>query len=93
VGELRLSSDSLLAAVQMAESGVGVLLAPFPLMTSLVSAGQFEVLVAHFLSIDRPDFHLLYRRRDAGGDKIKAIKSWLTAVISDMESKATAAGL
>lgn len=93
VGELRLSSDSLLAAVQMAESGMGVLLAPFPLMTSLISAGQLEVLVPQFLLVDRPDFHLLYRRRDAGSAKIRAIRSWLALVIADMKSRADAAGL
>lgn len=93
VGELRISSDGLLAAVQMAESGMGVLLAPFPLMTSLISAGQLEVLVPQFLSIDRPDFHLLYRRRDAGSAKINAIKSWLAIVIADMKSRASVAGL
>ena len=93
VGELRLSSDSLLAAVQMAESGVGVLLAPFPLMTALVSTGHLDVLVPQLLPIDRPDFHLVYRRRDAGSTKIKAIRSWLGVVIADMETKAAAAGL
>jgi LysR family glycine cleavage system transcriptional activator len=93
VGELRLSSDSLLAAVQMAESGVGVLLAPFPLLTALVSTGHLEVLVPQLLRIDRPDFHLVYRRRDAGSTKIKAIRSWLTVVIADMETKAAAVGL
>ena len=93
VGELRLSSDSLLAAVQMAESGAGVLLAPFPLTLSLVSAGRLEVIVRHFLTIDRPDFHLLYRRRDAGSAKIRAIRSWLSDVTTDMESKAAATGL
>jgi LysR family transcriptional regulator, glycine cleavage system transcriptional activator len=93
VRELRLSSDSLLAAVQMAESGVGVLLAPFPLMTALVSAGHLEVLVPQLLPIDRPDFHLLYRHCDAGSAKIKAIRSWLTTVSADMESKANAAHL
>jgi len=93
VGELRLSSDSLLAALQMAESGVGVLLAPFPLMTALISTGHLEVLVPQLLRIDRPDFHLVYRRRDAGSTKIKAIRSWLTVVIADMETKAAAVGL
>jgi LysR family transcriptional regulator, glycine cleavage system transcriptional activator len=93
VGELRLSSDSLLAAVQMAESGVGVILAPFPLLTSLVSAGRLEILVRECLTTDRPDFHLLYRRRDAGSPKIKAIRSWLNHVVANMESRANAAGL
>jgi LysR family transcriptional regulator, glycine cleavage system transcriptional activator len=93
VGELRLSSDSLLAAVQMAESGVGVILAPFPLLTSLVSAGRLDILVRDYLTADRPDFHLLYRRRDAGNPKIKAIRSWLNLVVANMESKASAAGL
>jgi LysR family glycine cleavage system transcriptional activator len=93
VSELRLSSDSLLAAVQMAEAGVGVILAPFPLLTSLVSTGRLEVLVPDCLTLDRPDFHLLYRRRDAGSTKIRSIRSWLNLVVADMESKARTAGL
>jgi hypothetical protein len=62
-------------------------------MTALVSAGHLEVLVPQLLPIDRPDFHLLYRHCDAGSAKIKAIRSWLTTVSADMESKANAAHL
>jgi LysR family glycine cleavage system transcriptional activator len=93
VGELRLSSDSLLAAIQMAESGVGVLLAPFPLITSLVSSGRLKILFRPLLPIERPDFHLLYRKGDAGSAKIKAVRLWLNGVIAEMEQKAHAIGL
>jgi LysR family glycine cleavage system transcriptional activator len=93
IGELRVSSDSLLGAVQMASSGVGVLLAPFPLMTSLISTGTLEVLTSQSLAIDHPDFYLVYRRRDAKSPKIRAIRSWLNLIVADMTVKADAIGL
>jgi LysR family glycine cleavage system transcriptional activator len=93
VGELRLSSDSLLAAIQMAEAGSGVLLAPFPLITSLVSSGRLKILFRPSLSMERPDFHLVYRKSDVGSAKIKALRLWLTAITNEMEQKAGAKGL
>ena len=93
VGELRLSSDSLLAAIQMAEAGSGVLLAPFPLITSLVSSGRLKILFRPSLPVERPDFHLVYRKGDSGSAKIKALTLWLNGVTAELEQKASASGL
>ncbi len=85
VPPLNLSSDSLLAAIQMAESGVGVLLAPFPLVASATASGRLQALFRPSLLIERPDFYLVYRKADATTDKIKAIRRWLKEVIAELE--------
>src|SRR5882757_2323168 len=87
VGELRLSSDSLLAAIQMAESGVGVLLAPFPLTASVVASGRLKALFRPSLPIEKPDFYLVYRKADATAVKIKAVRKWLKEVIAELEHR------
>jgi LysR family transcriptional regulator, glycine cleavage system transcriptional activator len=63
VPDLVLSSDSLLAALQMAESGVGVVLAPLPLVAPLLSSGRLNVLVKPRNLPEAPDFHLVYRAK------------------------------
>jgi LysR family glycine cleavage system transcriptional activator len=85
--ELSLSSDSLLTAIQMAESGAGVLLAPFPLVASVVASGRLKALFRPPLHIEGPDFYLLYRKRDAGTAKIKAVRKWLREVIAELEQR------
>jgi LysR family glycine cleavage system transcriptional activator len=93
ITDLSLSSDSLLAAIQMAESGVGVLLAPFPLTTALVSTGRLIPLFRPSLPIDRPDFHLLYRKAHANSAEIRALKRWLSEVTAGLERRARAANV
>src|SRR5262249_22388497 len=93
ITDLSLSSDSLLAAIQMAESGVGVLLAPFPLVTALVSTGRLVPLSRPSLPIDRPDFYLLYRRAHANSARIRALKRWLNEVTAGLERSARAANV
>ncbi len=73
--ELSLSSDSLLAAIQMAESGVGVVLAPFPLTASVVAAGRLKTIFRPSLLMEKRDFHLVYRKEDADSAKIRAIRN------------------
>ena len=87
LNELSLSSDSLLAAIQMAESGVGVVLAPFPLAASVVAAGRLKALFRPSLLMDKRDFHLVYRKEDATSAKIKAIRKWLKDVIAELEQR------
>jgi hypothetical protein len=43
--------------------------------------------------MERPDFHLVYRKSDVGSAKIKALRLWLTAITNEMEQKAGAKGL
>lgn len=86
--EPSVTSDSLLAAIQMAESGVGVVLAPFPLAFSVVATGRLRALFPPTLPMDRPDFHLVYRKDDATTDKIKVLRKWLKAVVAELERAA-----
>jgi LysR family glycine cleavage system transcriptional activator len=85
LNELNLSSDSLLAAIQMAEAGVGVVLAPFPLTASVVASGRLKTVFRPSLPMDSPDFHLLYRKGDANTAGIRAVRRWLKDVIAELE--------
>ncbi len=87
LGELSLSSDSLLAAIQMAEAGLGVVLAPFPLAVPVVASGRLDALFRPTVLMDRPDFHLVYRKADAGAAKIKAVRRWLRDIIAGLEER------
>jgi LysR family glycine cleavage system transcriptional activator len=88
--DLMLSSDSLLAALQMAEAGVGVVLAPLPLVAPLVSAKRLAVLPPPRALPEAPDFHLIYRREDAGTARIKSIRRWLKEIVAALERQAAA---
>lgn len=87
VNELSLSSDSLLAAIQMAECGVGAVLAPFPLLAPTVASGRLNVLLPPTVLLEAPDFHLLYRKEDAGTPKIKAVRRWLKEIVAELEHR------
>jgi LysR family glycine cleavage system transcriptional activator len=87
LNELSLSSDSLLAAIQMAESGVGVVLAPFPLTASVVATGRLKTIFRPSLLMENRDFHLVYRKEDANTTKIKTVRKWLKDVIAELEHK------
>ena len=88
--DLMLSSDSLLAALQMAEAGVGAVLAPLPLVAPLVSSGRLTVLLPPRALPEAPDFHLIYRRQDANTARIKSIRRWLKQIVSALERQAAA---
>ncbi|MHC2332912.1 LysR substrate-binding domain-containing protein [Bradyrhizobium sp. USDA 4454] len=85
VPDLVLSSDSLLAALQMAESGVGAVLAPLPLVAPLVSSKRLKMLVKPRTLPEAPDFHLVYRAEDATTARIKSIKRWIEEVAATLE--------
>ncbi|MCA6100497.1 LysR substrate-binding domain-containing protein [Bradyrhizobium australafricanum] len=85
VPDLVLSSDSLLAALQMAESGVGAVLAPLPLVAPLVSSGRLKMLVKPRTLPEAPDFHLVYRTEDATTARIKSIRRWVEEIAATLE--------
>jgi DNA-binding transcriptional LysR family regulator len=91
--DLRLSSDSLLAALQMAESGVGVVLAPLPLVAPLVASGRLAVLLRPRALPEAPDFHLVYRKEEASSTKIKSIRRWLKEIAAALERQAAGCDL
>lgn len=91
--DLVLSSDSLLAALQMAEAGVGAVLAPLPLVAPLVSSRRLTVLLPPRALPEAPDFHLVYRREDASTARIRSIRAWLKEITAALERQATACDL
>ena len=90
VPDLKLSSDSLLAALQMAEAGVGVVLGPLPLVAPLISSGRLKLLLPPRPLPEAPDFHLVYRKGDAGTSRIKSIRRWLKEIVTSLERQAAA---
>ena len=76
-----LISDSLLTGIQMARSGMGVILAPFPLASPMVTSGALSVVkLWGSLQIGLRDFYFTYRKVDASSEKIKAVHKWLKVI-------------
>ena len=89
-----LISDSLLTGIQMARSGMGVILAPFPLASPMVTSGALRVVkLWGSLQIGLRDFYFTYRKVDASSDKIKAVHKWLKVIARDLEAEAATLGI
>jgi LysR family transcriptional regulator, glycine cleavage system transcriptional activator len=91
--DLQLSSDSLLAALQMAEAGVGAVLGPLPLVAPLISSSRLSVLLPPRILPEAPDFHLVYRKEDASTSRIRSIRRWLKEIVAALEHQAAACKL
>lgn len=92
--EPELLGDSLLTAIQMARSGMGVILAPFPLVSSMVTSGALKaVTLWPPMDLGVRDFYFTYRKVDASSDKIKAVHKWLKLVSRDLETEAAILGI
>lgn len=93
--EPQLLSDSLLTGLQMAQSGVGLLIAPFPLVASVTASGALKALTDWPIESSPPerDFYLTYRRVDAGSEKIKAVQKWLKSVVRELDAEAVKFGI
>jgi len=89
-----LVGDSLLTAIQMARSSMGVVLAPFPLIAPLVSSGALT-LIAHWgsKSMALRDFYFTHRKVDGSSEKIKAVHKWLKVVAKALETDARKLGI
>jgi len=89
-----LIGDSLLTAIQMARSSMGVILAPFPLIAPLVGSGALTVMM-HWASKSMAlrDFYFTYRKVDGSSKKIKAVHKWLKLVAKTLENEATKFGV
>jgi LysR family glycine cleavage system transcriptional activator len=89
-----LISDSLLTGIQMARSGMGVILAPFPLASPMVTSGALSaVKLWGSLQMGLRDFYFTYRKVDASSEKIKAIHKWLKVIARDLEAEAATLGI
>lgn len=88
-----LLGDSLLTGIQMARAGVGAILAPFPLVSPLITNGALCTIdLRPPTPLDR-DFYLTYRKIDASSEKIKAIHKWLKVVTAGLEIEAAKLGV
>jgi LysR family glycine cleavage system transcriptional activator len=89
-----LISDSLLTGMQMARSGMGVILAPFPLASPMVTSGALSVVkLWGSLQLGLRDFYFTYRKVDASSEKIKAVHKWLKVIARDLEAEAATLGI
>ena len=89
-----LISDSLLTGIQMARSGMGVILAPFPLASPMVTSGALSVVkLWGSLQIGLRDFYFTYRKVDASSEKIRAVHKWLKVIARDLEAEAATLGI
>lgn len=92
--EPELLGDSLLTGLQMAVSGMGVILAPFPLVSPMITSGALKALaVRPALEMDSRDFYFTYRKVDESSTKIKAVHQWLKLVVRNLESGSARLGI
>ncbi|MCP1968545.1 LysR substrate-binding domain-containing protein [Bradyrhizobium elkanii] len=92
--EPELIADSLLTAIQMARSSMGVILAPFPLVVPLIGSGALTV-IQHWSSksLALRDFYFTHRKLDHSSGKIKAVHKWLKVVAKALEADAAKLGV
>jgi LysR family glycine cleavage system transcriptional activator len=92
--EPELIGDSLLTGIQMARSAMGVILAPFPLVSPMVTSGALSV-VKLWGSVDmgQRDFYFTYRKVDASSEKIKAVHKWLKVIAKNLEAESARLGI
>jgi LysR family glycine cleavage system transcriptional activator len=89
-----LIGDSLLTGMQMARSGMGVILAPFPLASPMVTSGALSVVkLWGSLQMGLRDFYFTYRKVDASSEKIKAVHKWLKVIARDLEAESETLGI
>lgn len=88
-----LISDSLLTAIQMAESEMGVVLAPFPLIVPKVSAGLLCGPSRRFPYVKgESDFYFVGRIAVEHSAKVIAVQKWLVAISRKLELEAQSLG-
>ncbi len=89
-----MSSDSLLTAIQMAETGLGVILAPLPLISSKMISGSLRASkMDPRTSPSEIDFYFVYQSANKNSPKIKMIHRWLKGITKTLESEARKTGL
>lgn len=92
--EPEILGDSLLTGLQMARSGMGVILAPFPLVSPMITSGALKALsLWPPLRMDSRDFYFTYRKVDEASARIKAVYQWLKLVARDLESESALLGI
>lgn len=88
-----LVSDSLLTAIQMAESGMGVILAPLPLLIPRVLSGALCAPPIPFFNFEGgSDFYFVCGNTVEDSLKVKAVYRWLVGVAEKLELEAKRLG-
>lgn len=89
-----LLGDSLLTGIQMARSGMGAILAPFPLVASMITSGALTAITLWPpMPMTIRDFYFTYRKVDAASEKIKAVHKWLKLASRDLEAESAELGI
>src|SRR5258708_9043861 len=84
-----LGSDGLLTGMQMARSAMGVILAPFPLPSPMVTGGALSVTkLWSSQRIGLRDYYFTYRKVDASSEKIRSVHKWLKLCGKEFEAEA-----
>ncbi|WGR93994.1 LysR substrate-binding domain-containing protein [Bradyrhizobium sp. ISRA435] len=92
--EAELIGDSLLTAIQMARSAMGMILAPFPLVAPMVTGGALSVVkLWGSMDIGLRDFYFTYRKVDGSSEKIRAVHKWLKVIAKTLEAESTKLGV
>jgi LysR family transcriptional regulator, glycine cleavage system transcriptional activator len=92
--EPELLGDSLLTALQMARSGMGVILAPFPLVSPMIASGALKALTLWpSFKMDSRDFYFTYRKLHETSSRIKAVHQWLKVIARDLEAESAMLGI
>ena len=91
--EPELLGDSLLTGIQMARSGMGAILAPFPLVSSMITSGALTAIsLWPPMPLGERDFYFTYRKLDAASEKIKVVHNWLKLTARSLETEAAKLG-
>jgi len=73
---------------------MGVILAPFPLSSPMVTSGALSVVkLWDPLQMGARDFYFTYRKVDASSEKIKAVHKWLKVIARDLEAESATLGI
>jgi LysR family transcriptional regulator, glycine cleavage system transcriptional activator len=92
--EPELLGDSLLTALQMARSGMGVILAPFPLVSPMITSGALKALTLWpSFKLGSRDFYFTYRKVHEASSRIKAVHKWLKVIARDLEAESAMLGI
>lgn len=88
-----LVSDSLLTAIQMAESGMGVILAPLPLLAPRILSGTLCAPSSQFFNFKGGgDFYFVCGSTVEDSLKVRAVYKWLVGVAEKLELEAKQLG-
>jgi DNA-binding transcriptional LysR family regulator len=75
----KLRVDSLIAGLQAAEAGAGIILAPSGLAEPLINMGRLALAHPGKVS-EESDYHLVCLKRDQASSKIRNFRQWLSSV-------------